>query len=176
MKCDAVYFQCTAVALTIVRSFLTSAWRECRKDMYGPPHQVRASALLKSSWPESHRCKQLRGPSTLATKDLRFPIPTPNWIMPFLSSIGWQVTYWFILLRRPLTNLELTSSIFIHFCWVSLHKIFNYILELFFQDEFRYWWNAVNSRMVLASISVDPGCRIKDQSLNQELQLSKLRQ
>jgi hypothetical protein len=71
----------------------------------------------------------------LATMDLRFPIPTPNWMMPFLSSTGWQVTYWFILLRRPSTNRELESSIFIHFCWVSPHKNFNYILaKKKFQD------------------------------------------
>jgi hypothetical protein len=64
----------------------------------------------------------------LATMDLRFPIPTPNWMMPFLSRTGWQVTYWFILLRRPSTNREFKSSIFIHFCWVSPRQIFNYIL------------------------------------------------
>jgi len=40
----------------------------------------------------------------LATKDLRFPIPTPNRMTPFLSSTERQVTYWFLLLRRPSTN------------------------------------------------------------------------
>jgi hypothetical protein len=44
-------------------------------------------------------------------KDLRFPIPTPNRMTPFLSSTGQQVTHHFTLLRRPSTN-EVRKNLF----------------------------------------------------------------
>ncbi|KAH9561434.1 hypothetical protein CY35_05G022500 [Sphagnum magellanicum] len=59
------------------------------------PPQVNASTLLKSSRPESRGTQAIVRPeyALLATKDLRFPIPTPNRMTPFLSSTGRQVTY-----------------------------------------------------------------------------------
>jgi hypothetical protein len=71
-----------------------------------PPPQVNKSTLLKSSLPESPGMQAIVRPkyALLATKDLRFPIPTSNRMMPFLSSTGRQVTYLFLLLRRASTN------------------------------------------------------------------------
>jgi hypothetical protein len=55
-----------------------------------PPPQVNASTLLKSSRPESRGKQAIVRPeyTLLATKDLRFPILTPNRMTPFLSSMG----------------------------------------------------------------------------------------
>jgi hypothetical protein len=99
------------------------------KQLWGPPRSA-----WQLSWNPHDQKKPwmqtIVGPkyTLLATNDLRFPILTPNWMMSFLSSTGWQVTNWFILLRGPSTNRELMSSIFIYLCWVCPHKIFNYIL------------------------------------------------
>jgi hypothetical protein len=71
--------QCTAVALTIVRSFLTSAWRECRMNMYGPLSQVNVNSLeilmARKPWMQAILRPEY---NLLTTKDLRFPIPTSN--------------------------------------------------------------------------------------------------
>jgi hypothetical protein len=54
------------------------------------PPQVDASTFMKSSRPESRETQAIvrLEYTLLATKDLRFPIPTPNRMTPFLSSTG----------------------------------------------------------------------------------------
>lgn len=70
------------------------------------PYRVNASTPPKSPRPESRGAQAIARPkyASPATKDPRFPIPTPNRMTPFLSSTGRQVTHRFTLPRRPSTN------------------------------------------------------------------------
>ncbi len=81
--------------------YIALTWGE----LGGPP-LINTSILLKSSQPKSRGTQAIVRPEYVlfATKDLKFPISTPNQMTPFLLSTGRHVTYWFIPLRRPSTN------------------------------------------------------------------------